>query len=893
MNTYANKSENFINIDTLSIKKLFLDEPIKKIAVLFTDIVGSTDYFKTHGDKHGREMLRKHHNIASSMVRDYGGKVLKLIGDSIMAYFLDPTEAFKAAIKMQQKFQSEGGHGNSDGKMHVRVGIHYGSVIFEKEDIYGDVVNVASKLTNLAQGGQVYISREVYNFVKDIPFAHFELIPKWNSKNLSLNLMAYKVYWDAAIVLNPSTSTMLFVHPVKELTDDSFIAIWDALICSESALWAENIRRKIIFPDKSMVMFLTENNVVVDILAHIRDFLSDKLKETGKHTILPVQIIIDVSNNSSEDDLISSGYNFNHEIIKPGTINFSEDASHIIKYFENASLVHINKETVGKNFYRLISKNDELKDEPGMFPYGDALIQGPNIPCFYCGSKKHICKNCPSKNLPDITNALDRLGYLPLDAVNEFFLKLFFLNEDDADAEKGEDEEEPDVSKKLPFYSFYELTRTYQLRFLRAIWDVTGEDWLAAIKRKSKTQGGMAWLALDSLRVHDPDKAEAALKKAIENSPNNFRVYCISGFSYIEKDDFVQASNCFEKALTYTKSDVHRISIQLLIARLCRIVNKLDDALKIISDIISKNPYCNDAVYMYILIKLQQQKESIAITHLVKLIQSNRKYFMHTYIDPELMPYSNLIVPELITLFKKAKEDALSLLPQAENEFLKSKKMHDKRSVAENQSLFLKTKNALEQNSYYGYLDAANYCNLIISNCKELFSEKKIGLVASLHLLSNRIEKNLKFIYKFKYNWLTMSCGNQLKVASEKVEKALGSVTSISQENFYDYLSLHDKIQEEMKNVEVKLKNMDYLESTARGCFKLLKYGLISLSIVFSTSFFILPHLFYYLNIALVQLNASPVSNVSFYQKLFFVSGGIISFCLILSSVIKEFNKNY
>ena len=106
MDNYAKTSKNIIMTDSFPIAQAYPDNTLtENVAVLFTDIVGSTEYFKTHGVKLGREMLRSHHNIASSIVSAYGGKVIKLIGDSIMASFAVPAEAFKAAIKMQQKFK--------------------------------------------------------------------------------------------------------------------------------------------------------------------------------------------------------------------------------------------------------------------------------------------------------------------------------------------------------------------------------------------------------------------------------------------------------------------------------------------------------------------------------------------------------------------------------------------------------------------------------------------------------------------------------------------------------------------------------------------------------------------------------------------------------------------
>lgn len=77
---------------------------IKKIAVLFTDIIGSTPFFQSHGNMAGRKMLQQHEDIVSKAITDFGGIIVKNIGDSIPAYFTNPQEATKTAIRIQKEF---------------------------------------------------------------------------------------------------------------------------------------------------------------------------------------------------------------------------------------------------------------------------------------------------------------------------------------------------------------------------------------------------------------------------------------------------------------------------------------------------------------------------------------------------------------------------------------------------------------------------------------------------------------------------------------------------------------------------------------------------------------------------------------------------------------------
>jgi len=882
MDNYAKTSDNIIMTSPISITQTYQDNPsTEEVAVLFTDIVGSTEYFKVHGDKLGREMLRTHHNTASSIVSAFGGKVLKLIGDSIMASFVTPSDAFKAAISMQQRFKEKGNDKNTADNMSVRIGIHYGRVIVENNDIYGDVVNVASKLTNLAYGGQIFISGDIHNFVKNTPYVHFELIPNWLMKNIPYNIEAYSVFWDEKVELNPANDIMVYICPIDELADEDFKTIWTAFDCAEHAIIHDNAKRKIRLSDTSLMIFFTEAGIAVNASSYIMRFLAEKLSDKARQAILPVQIIIDNLLHLSEDDIISEGYRFDRASFKPGTINISEEVHNTICNLEDIAFSSINKTINNKQFYRLLSKNADESDEMEIFLYADTLIQGPHMSCFYCGSKKHACMDCPSKNLPEITHALDRLGYFSFDAVNELFLKSLISDIPNSNAEK---------SDTLPFYSFYELTRVYQLRFLRSIWEITSDDWTTATDRLCETEGGFAWIAQDSLRISDYATAETLIKKSFEHHPDDFSSYCVLGFLDIEKNDYVQAVNHFNIALLYATSHVHKTFVQLLLARIYKMNNRYDEASKIIGSIISKTPSCLDAAYLDIIIKFRQDKLNLAVRQLVKLIESNRKYFICAYIDPELKPYKKHIMPELSKIFKKAKIDAEDALAKAETELSVCTKTMDKQIVAEMQSILLKAKNAYETGSYYGYLDALFYCNLIVSRCADYLMEMKKAILTSIRILKERISNDIDYLNTYRFRGLTLSYRNQLQNVSGMVDKIYQNKDAITYENLDEYRQLCNNMSEEIDKLEERLQNTYQLEQSIRLFLKLSSLGLIFLSIVFLTGFFILPHLLYYLNNS-VLMGSMPFQNVSLYQRLFYFFGFVVSVCILLVIGIKEFNK--
>jgi len=128
-------------------------------AVLFTDIVGSTRYFETNGDTAGLAMVQRHNGLLFPCITGRGGRVVKTIGDAILAVFEDVGSAVAAALDVHETLENDAGAGNE--RIRVRAGLHAGLVLRHGDDIYGDVVNTAARVSSAAKGGEVLVSRAV------------------------------------------------------------------------------------------------------------------------------------------------------------------------------------------------------------------------------------------------------------------------------------------------------------------------------------------------------------------------------------------------------------------------------------------------------------------------------------------------------------------------------------------------------------------------------------------------------------------------------------------------------------------------------------------------------------------------------------------------------------
>ena len=206
---------------------------IKKMAVLFTDIVGSSRYFKAHGDMAGRKILKIHQDMVSPIIADFGGAVVKMIGDSVMAYFLKPEDAFQSAIKIQQKIQSF--NNNEMDQMHIRLCIHYGDGIEDDGDIFGDVVNMAAKFLPLAGSDEIIISHELQKKIKENPHISFNQFEIPDSDKILHGMKLFKVVWDDQIELDPTMKTLIHLRPLWILGKKNFESLWDEMISNRDS----------------------------------------------------------------------------------------------------------------------------------------------------------------------------------------------------------------------------------------------------------------------------------------------------------------------------------------------------------------------------------------------------------------------------------------------------------------------------------------------------------------------------------------------------------------------------------------------------------------------------------------------------------------------------------
>lgn len=136
-------------------------------AIMFTDIKDFSRRMQKDEEATMR-MLRIHNTMMTQTVTKYGGKVIKTVGDAFLVSFGSVVAATQCAIEVQQDFHRYNDQMKiEDDKITVRIGVHLGDVIETDKDIFGDGVNIASRIQSIAEVGGLNISESVYQQVKN------------------------------------------------------------------------------------------------------------------------------------------------------------------------------------------------------------------------------------------------------------------------------------------------------------------------------------------------------------------------------------------------------------------------------------------------------------------------------------------------------------------------------------------------------------------------------------------------------------------------------------------------------------------------------------------------------------------------------------------------------
>lgn len=133
--------------------------------MLFADVANSTRLFETLGDVKAKELIVETQRLMVDVVNSSSGTVLDYIGDEIMCRFPDANVAVQTACNIQRTVKNM--PPTEDTSMSVRIGMHYGSILADGDRLFGDTINIAARLVDIARAGQIITSEQTVELLSD------------------------------------------------------------------------------------------------------------------------------------------------------------------------------------------------------------------------------------------------------------------------------------------------------------------------------------------------------------------------------------------------------------------------------------------------------------------------------------------------------------------------------------------------------------------------------------------------------------------------------------------------------------------------------------------------------------------------------------------------------
>jgi class 3 adenylate cyclase len=135
----------------------------RSLALVFTDVVGSTEYFARFGDQQGRRLQQQHLDLLNAVLPAFGGRIVDTAGDGAFTCFATAIAATDAMVALQRSITADNVNRTRDHQLLLRIGIHFGNVLADATLVSGDAVNLCARVTSTCAPGEVRLTRAAFS----------------------------------------------------------------------------------------------------------------------------------------------------------------------------------------------------------------------------------------------------------------------------------------------------------------------------------------------------------------------------------------------------------------------------------------------------------------------------------------------------------------------------------------------------------------------------------------------------------------------------------------------------------------------------------------------------------------------------------------------------------
>src|SRR6202023_756307 len=205
-------------------------EEQRKLAASMVTDMGGYSALSQRDDKLAQELLEEHRQLLREIFPRFNGTEIKTIGDAFLIEFNSALEAAQCAIEIQRTLAKRNHDVTSDRRIELKIGIHIGDVVHRGGDLYGDGVNIASRIEPLADAGGICVSMDVERQIRNALEARFEKLAPTELKNISVAMDLFRIVlpWEKQATADGGVKiieTNTSVHPKTAWRLDWVVAI--------------------------------------------------------------------------------------------------------------------------------------------------------------------------------------------------------------------------------------------------------------------------------------------------------------------------------------------------------------------------------------------------------------------------------------------------------------------------------------------------------------------------------------------------------------------------------------------------------------------------------------------------------------------------------------------
>jgi len=159
---------------------------------MFTDIVSYTALTQTN-EQLSLNLLEEHRRLLRAIFSKHSGRAVKTVGDAFLAEFRSALKAATCAVEIQKALRRRNSIVSRQKRIEVRIGLHLGDVVHTRGDVFGDAVNIASRVVRLAKPGGICLSEQVYDQIYNKVELPLVSVGRHHLKNLRRSIEVYEL----------------------------------------------------------------------------------------------------------------------------------------------------------------------------------------------------------------------------------------------------------------------------------------------------------------------------------------------------------------------------------------------------------------------------------------------------------------------------------------------------------------------------------------------------------------------------------------------------------------------------------------------------------------------------------------------------------------------------